>query len=114
MHEVPIVFVLAAVGTRRQWLHKREPEASLRLWMRIEDVSDDLVHASILPDELITPKPEEVHPRRETDLITRERAVGSEAARRVHVAVMGQIGFVRLLDPQRDRLRDQPLEFDAR
>ncbi len=113
MHEVPVGFALATVGPRRQRLRQRKLIAPLGLWMRIEHVGQYRVDRLVLPVPHVAAELEEVHPRREGQLVARQAAVRAEPARRMDVAVDREIRPVHLLDPQRHRLRDQRLELDV-
>jgi hypothetical protein len=64
-------------------------------------------------DSCVLAKAQKVHPRGKAELVARQASIGTETAGSVHITVMGQIGTVSLLDPERDRLRNQRLEFNA-
>ncbi len=113
VHEVPVGLVLPAIRARRQRLRERELEQALCLRMRVEYVGDDVVGTAILPDALVAPEAQEVHPRGEAQLVTGEPRVRTEPARGMHVAVMRLIRLVGLLDPEGHRFADQRLQLDA-
>ncbi len=112
MHEVPVGLALPRVGAVSERLREREAKAALRLGMGIEDIGDDRVGALVDPDLLVAPEMQHVEPGAHGQLIRGEAAVGAQPARGEHVPLDRPVTRVGLLDPQRDRLRDQALQGD--
>ncbi|ESS39380.1 hypothetical protein P355_3959 [Burkholderia cenocepacia KC-01] len=107
MHEMPVDIVLSRVRAVRQRLRQRKAEMAFRLRMLVQHVADDLVDGRIVPDPLVATELQEMGEIGERELIGREPAVGAQTTRGVHVAIHGPIAAIALLNPQRDRLRDQ-------
>ncbi|CAB3766448.1 hypothetical protein LMG30113_05247 [Burkholderia paludis] len=111
MHEMPVGVVLSRVRAVRQRLRQREAEAPLRLRMLVQHVADDLVDGRIVPEPLIATELQEVGEIGERELIGREPAVGAEPARGMHIPADRPVTEIALLDPKRDRLRNQLFKF---
>ena len=67
--------------------------------MCVEDVRDDVVSGSVLPDALVASELEEMHPGREAKLISRQPAVRSQSSRCMYITVVGLVRLVGLLYP---------------
>ena len=112
VNEIPVGFVLTAVRARRQRLRQFKAIHPACLRMIVEYIGNDRVDAFVLPVTLVAAELQKMQPRRETELVAREATVYAEFSRGMNVAVVRKIGLVGLLDPQRDRLRNQCLELD--
>ncbi|CAB5317736.1 hypothetical protein IST455A_00189 [Burkholderia multivorans] len=79
--------------------------------MAVQDVGDDLIDCRVVPDALIAAKLQKMGEIGERELIGCQPTVGAESARGMHVAVDRPVAAIGLLEPERDRLRDQFFEF---
>src|SRR5476649_227672 len=113
MNEIPVVLVLHAKRARGQWVFEHEPESTSGLRMHAEYICQNRIGRFVLPDSCVLAKAQKVHPRREAELVACQASIGTETAGSVHIAVMGEIGAVSLLDPQRNGLGNQRLEFNG-
>lgn len=68
--KIPVVLVLRAIRLRRQGLREFELEPTFRLGVGIENIGEDFIDRFVLPDALVAAEFQEIHPRREADLIT--------------------------------------------
>src|SRR5471030_152266 len=113
MNEIPVVLVLHAERARGQRIFQHEPESPPGLRMHAEYICQYRIGGLVLPDSSILAKPQEVHPRRKAELVACQASIGTKTASSVHIAVIGQIRAVSLLDPERDWLRDKRLELNG-
>src|SRR5471030_333956 len=113
MNEIPVVLVLHAERARGQRIFQHEPESPPGLRMHAEYICQYRIGGLVLPDSSILAKPQEVHPRRKAELVACQASIGTKTAGSVHITVMGEIGAVSLLDPERDGLGNQRLEFNG-
>ncbi|KVE99477.1 hypothetical protein WJ03_11100 [Burkholderia vietnamiensis] len=74
----------------------------------VEDAFDGLV----LENSRVLAEFQKVQPRGERELKSRELPVTAQPPCRMHVAVHGAVRPVGLLDPQRDRLRDERFQLE--
>ena len=110
LDEMPVGFVLGAIGSGNIGAFQLEPVMSTCLRMVVEDVSENVLGPLVLPDPCVLAKAQEMQPGTKRDLAEIEFAVTAQALCGMHVAMPGQRLAFMLPEPQRDWLRNQLLQ----